>query len=1722
MLTHTGVEAFSRPLESTSQRPYNTSMLRVLDITSAPIRNGKKPGRLLLSGAILLLALGSNLPAQVRQQTDLGTTGWSLWLDRNASWKNDTLYLPPANISTLSVNPPTVGWNQLFSNVQPESQAATVYANSALSLQAEVPGTVEEFFWDAKSGSNNGSGTSGDYIGVSWWGKSFTVPSTAAGQRVKLVFTEGIRQRAEVFVNQQLVGYELVGQTPFEVDVTNVVQYGATNKLAVRITDATGNFSWGDFDGTVWGTLGTTSSPSGYYFPLSHGFGGILGSVQLKIENPVHVADVFVKNEPTLTDVAPDIQITNEGAQTFSGTFSASIVEAWQHNAAVANPQTVYTAPDTAFQVQAGQTGTVSLTASVPAALLWNIRDANLYNFVVTLKDGQGNVIDQYTQRFGFRFMSVVGFGTNTRLYLNGKRTFLLSAISWGFWPTNGIFPTVALAQKHVASALALGQNMLNFHRCEGNTLVLNAADEMGLLYYEEPGGYSSSRFKTADPLLTELANTTLAAQLNGQKFLRMVVRDRNHPSLVTYNMVNEPGWDPDAQAISDMAAAHVLDPTRRITYGSGFLSPGGSQPSKLNMLPYDQTQRTTGYCDIHNSGGNGSYVDTSYTSPTLFDRNNLDPTEVFVWGEELATATPPQLEAIQTNIAQAGRTGWDGSDYKDWYNAYINYISSKGLAQYYPSLTNLITSMGNVMYYEHGRIIENTRIADDADIYVINGYEDMKLDNMSGVVDIFRNIKGDPTLISQYMQPLYVAVKARHKTGQVGDTNLFDLYVINQQIISAGNYVIKARVQRPDGTIQSLYTGNVTVSGGDKFSDLAAQAVPITLNAGKGYYNITAELDDNGGNKLATGHDEILAVDWNSDAIGGKGAIIGGSTNLVHFIEDVKSVNVVPYSDSLGKLDYVVVGLTNQGTAFNTVSSYNCRALDGTTLGLNLDYYQGKNFNTLVNSVVSTAAIDFDENTKLIPGYDLLGSTNFSLRWQGFIVPDYTGTTQFQVTQDDGVRVWFNGVQVVNAWTDGAARTETFSVNVVAGQPYSIKIEAYQNGGGWQLALKWLVPAPTITTNMSALLTRVQQDGTKLLLIEDTESWVNQLKTLGALPTFSIFHPATAPWTEGSFFVRSHPFFQDLPVNGAMNWEYQNLVSYTATDNFGLYNMTGESPVVSLVGGVSHLVSTAVGTIPYGNGQILFSSLDLGPNLGLNNPEANVPKKILCNYLKWAGGTVVTGLPGVPTGVTGTAGNGQVALNWTAVSGATSYNVKRSTVSGGPYTTVTNLTGTSYVDNAVTNSTTYYYVVSALNTFGEGGNSSPQVAATPSATALPAPWQTADIGTVQVVGSASYNYTNSTFTVVGSGSDIWNAADSFRYVYMPVSGDCTITARVLTVQNTDAWAKAGVMMRETLAAGSTTAMVLVTPGNGVSFESRTITGVSATQSSTGGLVAPYWVRLVRSGNVFTGYRSPNGTTWTSTGSVTIAMALNAYLGLPVTGHSSSVSCTATYDNVSVSMTVAAPTSLTATALSESQMQLNWTNNAINATAYTVQRSLHGANSWTTLTSTLPPGSVTFTDSNLTASTNYDFRVQCTSWGSSSSFATVTAATPNGVGDGIPGWWRLLYFGNGLTTTSASALNADPDGDGTTNQQEYLAGTNPLDPFSVFRINGAAISGNNMVVTFNSVIGITYIVEKTTNLGSGASWSTVMDNITGTGSGISVTDAGAAALSRCFYRVRIK
>jgi regulation of enolase protein 1 (concanavalin A-like superfamily) len=181
---------------------------------------------------------------------------------------------------------------------------------------------------------------------------------------------------------------------------------------------------------------------------------------------------------------------------------------------------------------------------------------------------------------------------------------------------------------------------------------------------------------------------------------------------------------------------------------------------------------------------------------------------------------------------------------------------------------------------------------------------------------------------------------------------------------------------------------------------------------------------------------------------------------------------------------------------------------------------------------------------------------------------------------------------------------------------------------------------------------------------------------------------------------------------------------------------------------------------------------------------------------------------------------------------------------------------------------------------------------------ALPSGWSQQDIGSVGAAGSGGYSAGSGTFTAKGAGADIWGTADAFHYVYKPMTGDGVVVAHVATIQNVNAWTKAGVMIRQTLDPEAAQALMLVSYSKGLAFQRRTVNGGVSTSTSGSLATAPAWVKLERLGTTINAYASADGATWTLVGSDTISMTATVYVGLAVSSHTTATAAQATFDNV--------------------------------------------------------------------------------------------------------------------------------------------------------------------------------------------------------------------------------
>lgn len=531
---------------------------------------------------------------------DLSGKGWHLWQDKKATWQTEDIYLTLEEARKSPVIVPTAGWDIL---------------TSAQAVPVQVPGTAEEYL-------QTQSGPEGDITGVTWWSRTMDIPVLKKGQKVFLNFGS-IRSRAEIFINQRLVDYQIVDNVPFETDITPYIKSGEQVQLAVRITDAGGNHDWRDSRTIPWGDK---------MLPPGHGFGGITGKVGMKVCNAVYVADIYMQNTPQITTANAILTLQNEKGKTTKQDLRITVYE-WQNKEKI-----VYSKEIKGVSLNKGM-NELKIPVSAPDAKLWSVDDPNLYVCEVELSEGK-NWVDKDSRRFGFRWFEASGIGEDAVFRLNGKRIMLRSAISWSFWPVNGIFPSEELAERQIRIAKELGLNMLNFHRFIGNTDVMNYADELGLLYFEEPGGF---RLDVKQPFMNAVLH---------EKVIRMVKRDRSHPCLVIYNMMNESGnatpekLELEIQAMKDM---RVLDPSRLILRTSAWAKGDDIEDqAKIHIRPYDEKVYWSGWYDYHRAGGPAVWNEGLYKGPEDYYNDTKNKREIVFFGEEGALSSPPRLEKIK------------------------------------------------------------------------------------------------------------------------------------------------------------------------------------------------------------------------------------------------------------------------------------------------------------------------------------------------------------------------------------------------------------------------------------------------------------------------------------------------------------------------------------------------------------------------------------------------------------------------------------------------------------------------------------------------------------------------------------------------------------------------------------------------------------------------------------------------------------------------------------------------------------------------------------------------------------------------------------------------------------------------------------------------------------------------------------------------------------------
>jgi hypothetical protein len=367
-----------------------------------------------------------------------------------------------------------------------------------------------------------------------WYYRSFAAPANPhPGGRWLLRF-EAVDYQAWVWLNGQPVGEHEGPETPFTLDVTAAIRPGQENLLAVRVLN--------DDEGGAKPCRGKGTVPEWMKY------GGITGRVELRAAPAVRIEDLYARPDPATGLVAVQAVIRNATQETIKGraefTISPAADGAILHLAAVAP------------ELPPGDS-TVRAELRVEHPRLWDLDHPNLYRVTARVATaGASPAVDERSARCGFRDFRVSdGYFT-----LNGKRVFLKSAHTGNHVPLGWVTPPdCELLRRDLLYAKAAGFNTVRFITCAAWPDQLDLCDELGLMVYQE----SCAAWTMKDsPRLAEHFDRSLR---------EMIVRDRNHPCITIWGLLNEERDGPVFRhAAEALAAVRELDDSRLVLLGSG------------------------------------------------------------------------------------------------------------------------------------------------------------------------------------------------------------------------------------------------------------------------------------------------------------------------------------------------------------------------------------------------------------------------------------------------------------------------------------------------------------------------------------------------------------------------------------------------------------------------------------------------------------------------------------------------------------------------------------------------------------------------------------------------------------------------------------------------------------------------------------------------------------------------------------------------------------------------------------------------------------------------------------------------------------------------------------------------------------------------------------------------------------------------------------------------
>lgn len=654
-----------------------------------------------------------------------------------------------------------------------------------------------------------------NYHGIVWYWRRFQAPPLPyVGGRYLLRFW-AVSYRANVWVNGTLIGSHEGGETPFTLDVTDSIKPGEENLIAVRDLNPFDK----SIDGIVLNQTPHRNQTPVFTTGCDYDHGGLEDSVELFVAPPERIDDLFVRANPKTGLLSVNFTALNVTSNTVNGTIELAVSPA-------TGGQTLITRSlESHLKTGSNQ---IHLQLAIANPHLWELNDPYLYRVTVKLAASGSGDSDEQSVRCGFRDFSF----ERGYFRLNGRRIYLRSSVSGDMSPIGiHVAYDTDWFRRDLINSKAMGFNAIRFYGMP-TRYQLDLCDEIGLMVYEE--SFSSQLYEDSPAMVERFDRSTS----------EMILRDRNHPSIVIWGLLNETVESRQFRhAVGSLAMVRSLDDTRMVLLSSGrfdgqfnigsISNPGSKEwDCLLGKEDAKAPERTNVALVLPSCPGTGDahiYPQVPHKADAIQLLRTYGQEGKHVFLSEYGIASADDLPRIVRNFEERGRGNSEEClFYRHALEQFLADWKKWGLAGCFGRPEDYFSQCLRSMATQRLIGINALRANPNIVGYDLTGTSDQGYTG-EGLTTAFRDLKpGTVDAIFDGLAPLRWCLFAEPVNVYRGKTVKLEAVLANEDRLAAGAYPVKLDVFGPNSSL--VFEQHITVNIPDPGSE-PPLALPVFSN---------------------------------------------------------------------------------------------------------------------------------------------------------------------------------------------------------------------------------------------------------------------------------------------------------------------------------------------------------------------------------------------------------------------------------------------------------------------------------------------------------------------------------------------------------------------------------------------------------------------------------------------------------------------------------------------------------------------------------------------------------------------------------------------------------------------------------------------------------------------------------------------------------------------------